>query len=204
LTYTAGSYGIDEGGTVMLVQRTACDWQIPQFHHPDQAGFRKCRSTEEQVGGLIQYISDGFQLKERTAAVMVDFSRAYDRVWKEGLLAKLGRLHAPSCLVQWINGFLSDRRAFVSWGSSVSRTRIMKEGLPQGSVLAPTLWLVYINDLHPLLPRNVICPTYADDVTLATRARIAANCDRALQPALDSLSSWADSWKVIISAPKTT
>ena len=39
LTYTAGSYGIDEGGTIMLVQRTACDWQKPQFEHPDQPGY---------------------------------------------------------------------------------------------------------------------------------------------------------------------
>ena len=47
LTYTAGSYGVDEGGTIMLVQRTACDWQKPQFDHPDQPGFTTVTTTAD-------------------------------------------------------------------------------------------------------------------------------------------------------------
>ena len=101
--------------------------------HPDQAGFRKGRGTEEQVASLIQFIHDGLQRRDRTVAVMVDFSRAYDRVWKEGLLAKLGRIGTPTCLTRWIRSFLADRRAFVSWGPLRSRVRIMKEGLPQAA-----------------------------------------------------------------------
>ncbi len=52
LTYTAGSYGVDEGGTVMLVQRTACDWQTPQFDHPDQAGFTTVTTTGTAKTGI--------------------------------------------------------------------------------------------------------------------------------------------------------
>ena len=172
--------------------------------NPDQAGFRKNRGTEEQVATVTQYILDGLQKKERTVSIMVDFSRAYDTVWKDGLVAKMARMNIPQCTIKWIRHFLSDRRAFVSWGSTRSRTRIMKEGLPQGSVLAPTLWLIYMNDASDNWPESVIRPAYADDLTLATRDKSIANCERNLQPAINLLSIWAKKWKVTISIPKTT
>jgi hypothetical protein len=86
---------------------------------PCQAGFRRGRSTEEQ---LVRVCQDVFDCLERTppgksALCLLDFSRAYDKVWKDGLHAKMDRLGVPPCMIRWIKGFLSDRRARVSFGT---------------------------------------------------------------------------------------
>ena len=104
--------------------------------HPSQAGFRKNRSTEEQVAAVCQLTDDGFQQKRpsrRTALLLADFSRAYDRVCRKALFAKMARKGIPTC---YIRGFLSDRKASVLWQGALSRKRTFSDGLPQGSVLA--------------------------------------------------------------------
>jgi ribonuclease HI len=171
--------------------------------NPNQAGFRRCRSTEEQVALVVQLAMDGFQQKERTLMVAVDLSKAYDKLWKDALLAKLGRLGVPSCYCRWINTFLRDRSAHVTWGSSISRRRLFPEGLPQGSVLAPLLWTVFINDITEPIHWAVKTPMFADDLTLVTTSTNLQRCQRQMQPALDLLASWARNWKQTISAEKT-
>ena len=77
-----------------------------------QAGFRACRSTEDQVARIVQTASDGLQARpaKRYVLTLFDFSRAYDRVWRKGLLLKLHRLGASGCLVRWLSSFLSGRQ----------------------------------------------------------------------------------------------
>ncbi len=64
--------------------------------HPSQAGFRKCRSTNEQIHRLTQTIVDGFQQHQRSLVVYVDFTKAYDKVWRSNLWGKMGKMGIPS------------------------------------------------------------------------------------------------------------
>ena len=93
---------------------------------PAQAGFRAGRSTELQIARLAQLVMDGLQHQplSRSLATLVDFSQAFDRVWKRGLLAKLNRVGVPPCLVRWTRSCLADRRAVVRWGDTVGKERV--------------------------------------------------------------------------------
>lgn len=79
-----------------------------------------------------------------------DFSNEYDKLWKAELYKKMIDLKVPNCLVKWIKSFLTNRMAQVKVEKATSKQVPMKEGLTQGSILAPILWVIYINDIDKL------------------------------------------------------
>ena len=105
---------------------------------PNQAGFRRGHSTVDQLTRITQTIFDGFERQKHHRAILVllDYAQAYDRVWRNGLFAKMARIGIPGCATRWVRALLRDRRARVRWGETHSRWRVFQEGLPQGSVLA--------------------------------------------------------------------
>jgi hypothetical protein len=133
-----------------------------------QAGFRPMRSCEDQVLRLTQAISDGYQAKPalRTALALLDFSRAYDTVWRDLLWERLILKGVPITFVRWLKGFLRNRRARVSWNGVSGKRRLLREGVPQGSVLSPLLLLFFIDPLVETVPRGVCVFLYAEDVAL--------------------------------------
>jgi len=118
-----------------------------------QAGFRKKRSTVDQLARMVQGIPYGYPLPTAKKGILLlfDYKAAYDKVWRQRLLQVMLDIGVPTCFVRWISKFLSDRRAFTTVGNTRSRIRVMREGLPQGSVLAPILFLFHINDLASTL-----------------------------------------------------
>ena len=170
---------------------------------PNQAGFRKGRSTVEQIGRLTQSIHDGFEDGLRTLVVYVDFSRAYDKVWRDKLFAKMGEMDIPGCYTKWVQSSLSDRNSYVNWYGSKSKKRRFDNGVPQGSVISPLLWLIYINDLVSMMPAETQLGTgkslFADDVALLCRGRTVEECEEMMQKSLDCLEKWAADNKMEIS-----
>ena len=173
--------------------------------HPSQAGFRKGRSCEDQITRTVQRISDGFNSKpmQRSVMVLLDFSKAYDTVWRERLLLSLADKGVPLPMVRWLNSFLGNRHARVRFNGTMSDCRPMRQGLPQGSVLAPLLFIFYINTLAEILPTNNLNSLFADDVEiLATHwNRDVATSDA--QAAVDVVSQWSHEWKLNLNASKS-
>jgi len=96
----------------------------------EQARFRSGRSTCDQVLALSIFIENGFQLKQKTGAVFLDLTAAYDTVWHLGLHLKLSKV-LPTWVVDTVAMFLRDRRFRVHMGDKTSSWRIQKNGLPQ-------------------------------------------------------------------------
>ena len=173
---------------------------------PEQAGFRSGRCTEEQIARLGQDIMDAMEAKptKRTVLVAVDMTAAYDRVNKTSLLYKMTDMDVPPCMMRWIRNFLADRRARVAWDETASAEVKMREGLPQGGVISPLLWLCYINDLAPVLRRHdVQIGMYADDLIIYASDSSVPTAQAKVQAAMDEVEEWAYAWNMTISATKT-
>ena len=137
------------------------------FSHT-QAGFRKNRSCEDQLLRMTQDISDGFHDRKpkRTVMALLDLCRAYDRVWKEDLLLSLVDGGALLKIMRWFHAFLRNRQFKVLLNGSLSRTRWLIHGVPQGAVSSLLLFLFYINTIADNLPDEVRNSIFADDLAI--------------------------------------
>ena len=129
-----------------------------------QYGFRKARST----GDLLSYVThmwhSALESFGETRVVALDISKAFDKVWHKGLLAKLPMYGINSELISWIENFLLDRSIEVCIDGVSSDSFSINSGVPQGSIVSPTLFLLFINDL--LQSTKNPLHSYADDSTL--------------------------------------
>lgn len=113
---------------------------------PQQAGIRPGKSTTSQLLNLTQHIEDGFQKGLLTGAVFVDLSAAYDTVNHRLLLKKILMLTKDLAFTDLMEALLKDRHFYVTLNNKQSHWRQQRNGLPQGSVLAPLLYNIYSND----------------------------------------------------------
>ena len=138
-----------------------------------QAGFQKRSSCEDQILRIVQAIVDGFQKKpmQRSELALLDFSKAHDIIWRGKLLLHKIDMGTPATIIRWLRSFLNDRRARVQHFNVLSSSKRFRQGLPQSSVLAPLLFLFYINDLVNKLFEEAVIAMFADDVSILTTAR---------------------------------
>ena len=158
-----------------------------------QAGFRKNKSTEDQVLRITQHVSDGFQSKpaKRTVLAMIDYSKAYDRVWRQELIHVLLDKGVPGQMIRWIRAFLTDRTAQVRYNGAFSRKVFMRQGLPQGAVSSPLLFLFYIDGIYEIIPDEVELALFADDASVWSSDTNLNRANRRVQTALDNIHEWS-------------
>ena len=168
-----------------------------------QAGFRKSRGVEDQILRFTQQISDGFQRNEKSVMALLDFSKAYDTIWRQRLLLTLSKRGVPNLYISWLNRFLQNRQARVRFNGTLSKSRKMNQGLPQGSVLAPILFLFYIDELAKIMPSDVTVSLYADDVSILASSRSKKEAEDQVQRAVDTVKSWSDRWKLNLNGVKS-
>ena len=133
--------------------------------------------------------------------VFLDISKAFDKVWHKGLLYKLESLGVRDLLLKWIKSYLTGRKQRVIIDGQSSDWREIEAGVPQGSVLGPLLFLIYINDITCDLQCNRFL--YADDTSLVEvvddpdSTAVKLNCD------LECITAWTRDWLVTINPGKT-
>ena len=131
-----------------------------------QHGFRQNRSCETQLITTVRDFTDCLNKKQQIDAVLLDFSKAFDKVDHEKLLSKLSSLGISDSLHLWIRSFLSGREQTVLVDGASSSPAPVLSGVPQGSVLDPLLFLAYINDINKHLSEGTKIRLFADDSLL--------------------------------------
>ena len=167
----------------------------------EQAGFRRGKSTVDQVVLLTQDIEDSFEAKKKAGAVFVDLTAAYDTVWHRGLTCKLLRLLPDKHMVRMIMELVRNRSFTLTTGDSKrSRLRRLKNGVPQGSVLAPLLFNIYTYDLPSTTSRKYV---YADDLALLHSSGDWKALEGTLSQDMATLSAYLQTWRLKLSHTKT-
>ena len=172
-----------------------------------QYGFRSSRSTADLLTVVSDRITRAFNRSGATRAVALDIPKAFNRVWHAGLLHKLKSFGISGQIFGIVSSFLSNRRLRVVLDGKSSQEYPVNAGILQGSILGPTLFLLYINDL----PDDVICniAIYADDTTLYSKRDQASDLWQQLELASELESDlrdtvdWGRKWLLDFNAEKT-
>jgi ribonuclease HI len=168
-----------------------------------QAGFREGRGVCDQLLRLSQSVWDGYEERKKTGLVLFDFERAYDRVWHDGLLEKVVGTGVSRTVVRWVQEWLKNRLYWVRVEGVWSKAKRFQQGLPQGSVLSPLLFLVYINDLvGKLADSGVEVSAFADDLAVWKVAKRVESCREGVQRAAKLVEKWCESWLMGLSVNK--
>jgi len=168
-----------------------------------QNGFRNGRSTMESVVVLDQDIKRAFNNKEVVVSVFLDIEKAYDSLWKEGLMIKIFDLGVRGRMFNWIKDFLMKRTIQVKVGNVSSKTVGIENGTPQGSVISPVLFNIMINDIFGKVERGFGLSLFADDGAIWKRGRNVEFVLKQIQRVLLSVEEWGNTWGFKISPSKT-
>lgn len=167
-----------------------------------QFGFKPKHSTLDGLIYLQHHIQTAFARSQHLPVAFLDISKAFDRTWHTGLLYKLGEIGITGRPWRWCQAFLSDRRLRTKQDGEYSDWFSFNAGVPQGSVLSPFLFLVFINDIQSVTQGLAIPAMFADDIALIP-VHLGKAGGGALFKALKELDCWAAQWKVAFNAKKS-
>ena len=167
-----------------------------------QSGFLPGTSTVTQLIEIYDQFCKAVSSGKDIRVVFLDISKAFDRVWHEGLLHKLKGHGIGGTLLKWLTSYLKDRQQRVIINGAKSEWGSIKAGVPQGSVLGPLLFLIFINDITYVINRCKI-RLFADDTCLYIEVDEPDQAAEALNEDLDKIQEWANKWLITFSPPKT-
>ena len=165
--------------------------------NPNQSGFRPSDSCVNQLIAITHEIFKAFDCNPylEVRSVFLDISKAFDKVWHERLLYKLKSMGISGELYNLLENYLSDRFQRVLLNGQASSWRPVLAGVPQGSILGPLLFLIYINDLPNELKSNA--KLFADDTSLFTIVKDKTESANILSNDLSEISKWAYDWEML-------
>ena len=160
----------------------------------NQSGFRPGDSCTNQLLSLVHEIHENFDRGLEVRSIYLDMSKAFDKVWHEGLIFKLKQNGIEGKLLNLFSDYLANRKQRVVLNGMESNWGEIKAGVPQGSVLGPLLFLIYINDLEEGIESHV--KFFADDTSLFSIVNDPVSSAVNLQHDLNLITEWAYQWKM--------
>jgi retron-type reverse transcriptase len=168
----------------------------------EQFGFRPKHSTADQLIHVTEFISQGINQNESTGAIFLDVAKAFDTVWHDGLVYKLHTAGVSLAMVKLLNSFLEDRKFHAKIGNVLSTVREIEAGVPQGSVLSPTLYAIFTADIPK--PDETKIALYAGDTAILTRSESPELISEQLRRAVESLEAWFRHWRIDVNPDKSS
>ena len=168
---------------------------------PFQSGFVPGDSTTLQRIHTYHTFCEAVDSGREVRVVLCDISKAFDRVWHRGLLHKLSHLGCSGSILKWFSSYLTDRRQRVVINGQTSQWTFVKADVPQGSILGPLLFLVYIN--YVVNELNASVRLFADDTSLYIIVENPNTAAVTLNNDLKHISNWANDWLVDFNPSKT-
>ena len=166
-----------------------------------QAAYLKGDSTLSQLLYIEHQIRQSWGNSKIMQAAFLDISPAFDKVWHNGLLAKLSQIGIDGTLLNLFKCYLIDRKQCVIVEGVKSTPKDIKAGVPQGSRLGPLLFIIFINDIVKDIESEILI--FADDTTLLASGNDPSETSEILNRDLNRISVWAEKWKVTFNAKKT-
>ena len=166
---------------------------------PDQEGFSAGKNTIRYLNRLHLGIEADIENNLTVVCLFVDFEKAFDSVWKKGLIVKLHKFGIRGNVLKLIDHFLISRKVSININGLIGNLRQSAEyGLPQGSVISPVLFKLYVSDFIEELNQNqdIVLYKFADDGTIKARANNSATCLELLEHILHCLQTWSKRWRM--------
>ena len=169
---------------------------------PNQGGFRKNHSTMDKIAKFTNDIFEGMNNRQYTTSIFIDLAKAFDTVNHHILLKKLTHLGIKGNLNKLLQNYLTNRKQTTSINNLTSSERNITCGVPQGSILGPLLFLVYVNDLSGIL-RNCKYQLYADDTVIYDTNIDLSTSKQNLEGNLERFTSWCKGNALTINVKKS-
>lgn len=199
--FKSGDKQVGENYRIIAIQDNlaklweACMSSYISFHFkslvaPEQHGFVKGRSTATNLASITQYIANTLEHRSQVDVIYLDFSKAFDRMNHSLLLSRLRGIGLSENLVALIRSYLDNRQIYIQVKGHRSRSFSALTGVPQGSLLGPLFFNIFVNTIVSGL--GVPCLLYADDVKLFSVVNDVSHA-RQLQDALNTVIEWSQS-----------
>lgn len=167
----------------------------------EQFGFRAQHSASHQILRVTRHIRENWALRKSTGMLLFDIEKAFDSVWHDGLIYKLNKFGFPNYLCAMLREFTSKRSFRVHVADALSEPRAIPAGLPQGSILSPILYSIFVSDLKVGAQSNTAC--FADDTAIYSSSNQSNAICRKLQLSLTRVEKFFNKWKIRANAAKT-
>lgn len=180
-------------------------WRLEQENRITkyQNGFRKNHSTIDSHIQLHTEILDTFVNKQELIAVFFDIEKAFDTVWRHRILSQLKKWDIQGNILHFLNNFLLNRTAQVKINGTVSKTINLENGVPQGSVMSATLFIIAIDEIADTLQNPVKMSLFADDIVIFTRGAGIHTVCGLIQDNITRMTQWSDDNGFQFSAEKS-
>jgi hypothetical protein len=170
--------------------------------YESQYGFRSSHSTTHAMIDFVNYIGEAVDSGDVVYGVLCDLSKAFDTINHQCLLKKLDHYGVKGTALSWFHSYLTDRSQYVLWQQASSGLLALTTGVPQGSVLGPLLFLLYINDL-PSATDLLKVVLFADDSNLAIRGKDPKILSQIMTAELANISDWFSANRLLLNPNKT-
>ena len=169
----------------------------------NQHGFRKFHSTATYMVEMVSEIQNNTKTKTSTAGLYVDLQKVFDSVWVEGLIFKLREIGIQGKLLKILSWYLSHRQTTIQVNETFGTAFNCGLGVPQGGVLSPTLFAIYINDMLSGISGFGKCLQYADDTSIILSDLNHIQLSEKCQSSCDKLTAWLSKWRLKANCSKT-